>query len=83
MLQLGGPEFASCVQAADPTLPARLTIAASVTPCQDGGSTIVVNGAGVGVWLHASLDLLTLPRLAYTRLRAAPARLVEQPAGSL
>jgi hypothetical protein len=76
------PEFAARVYATDPTVPGGLTIAASVAPRDGGGSTIVVNAGAACVWLQGSMDLLTLPRLANARLKAALERLVAQPVES-
>ncbi len=76
------PEFAARVFATDPTVPGGLTIAASVAPREGGGSTIVVNAGGAGVWLQGPMDLLTLPRIVKPRLRAALDRLVAEPVGS-
>lgn len=69
------PEFAARVFAIDPTVPGGLTIAASVAPAGDGGSTIVVNSGAACFWLHGSMDLLTLPPLVNARIRAALERL--------
>jgi hypothetical protein len=75
LLQLNVPEFAARVFAADPTVPGGLTIAASVAPGDDSGSTIVVNSGAACFWLHGSMDLLTLPPLVNARVRAALERL--------
>jgi hypothetical protein len=69
------PEFAARVFAVDPTVPGGLTIAASVSPADGGGSTIVVNSGAACFWLHGSMDLLTLPPLVNSRVKAALARL--------
>jgi hypothetical protein len=63
------PEFATRVFAVDPTVPGGLTIAASVAPGEESGSTIVVNAGAACFWLHGSMELLTLPPLVNDRLR--------------
>lgn len=74
LLHLIVPEVAARAVAADPTVPAAVTVAAAVF-ASDGGSTVVVTTAEVGPWLAGDVNLLRLAPTVNRRIQETLARL--------